>query len=50
MTFANGLSTECGLWMIRRLKVLGANNNDQIDVDNWFMPKTSQLDNVQTGS
>ena len=38
------------MWMIRRLKALGANNNDQIDVDNWFMPKTSDLDNVQTRS
>ena len=38
------------MWMIRRLKALGANNNDQIDVDNWFMPKTSDPGNVQTRS
>ena len=38
------------MWMIRRLKALGANNNEQIDVDNWFMPKTSDPDNVQTSS
>ena len=38
------------MWMIRRLKALDANNNELIDVDNWFVPKTSDPDNVQTRS